>query len=237
MPITAWAKAEPMWANWTRCSGPTHGVGADIEQQDRPLARIGQRQGQGRTVDAAVTAQMKQPSGQRRSGRSPGHEGLRTTVRHRAGRLDDRGLGRGADRVGRIGLLGDRDRGVDHLDAGRHGSDLVSRAEEQNPDPVGGRARSARRYFPGAEIRPAGVHGDGHHGTTLCDRLVPIRDDHLASLVVPADGADAVGKARAVAMGTRVVRRRFDLMLRTTLRGPRVGLLLLGDGHGGQCSP
>ena len=35
MPITAWAKAEPMWANWTRCSGRQRHVGADVEQQDR----------------------------------------------------------------------------------------------------------------------------------------------------------------------------------------------------------
>src|SRR6185312_12731984 len=60
------------------------------------------------------------------------------------------------------------------------------------------------------------------------DVLVPGRDDYLAALIAAAYGADPVREARAVALRARVVGRRADLVLRATLRGPRVGLLLLG---------
>src|SRR5690348_6714309 len=65
------------------------------------------------------------------------------------------------------------------------------------------------------------------------DVLVPVRDDYLAPLIAAAYRADPVREARAVALRARVVRRRADLVLGATLRGPRVGLLLLRDGHAG----
>src|SRR6202012_2422188 len=68
------------------------------------------------------------------------------------------------------------------------------------------------------------------------DVLVPLRDDYLAALVAAAHGADAVRKARAVALRAGVVRRRADLVLRAALGGPRMGLLLLRYGHAGQCN-
>ncbi len=57
------------------------------------------------------------------------------------------------------------------------------------------------------------------------------RDD-LAARVVPADGADAMGPAGAVALRAGVDRRGDDLVLRAALRRAAVGLLLLGYGHG-----
>src|SRR5690242_20575969 len=101
--------------------------------------------------------------------------------------------------------------------------------------------RSAARAAPAAtsagprSAPPASTATVTTAGTSV-DVLVPLRDDYLAPLIAAAYGADPVRKARAVALRARVVGRRADLVLRATLRGPRVGLLLLGDGHVGQCN-
>ena len=55
----------------------------------------------------------------------------------------------------------------------------------------------------------------------------------FATAVEPAIAADAVGTARLSALRAVVDRGRRDLMLRPTLRGARVRLLLLRDGHDG----
>src|SRR5512132_2519217 len=55
--------------------------------------------------------------------------------------------------------------------------------------------------------------------------------DRLTACVVPAVRADAVRELRLLALRARVVRRRFALPRRAALRGPRLALLLLGDGH------
>ena len=167
----------------------------------------------------------------------PDTKRLRPTVGDRAGRLDDRRLGRRADRVRGIGLLGDRDR---------------ARRRPRRPAgtaPISAAGPNSRTRIPSAAARAApaatsrGPRSAPPASTATVttralsgDRLVPIRNDDLAALVAAAHGADAVGKPRAVALRARVVGRRVDLVLRTALRGPRVGLLLLGDGHGGQCS-
>src|SRR5439155_20858729 len=55
--------------------------------------------------------------------------------------------------------------------------------------------------------------------------------DRLEAGVVPAVPADAVRKLRLFALRACAVRRRFAFPGRTTLRGPRLALLLLRDGH------
>src|SRR5439155_12308227 len=55
--------------------------------------------------------------------------------------------------------------------------------------------------------------------------------DRLAAGVVPAVPADAMRKLRLFALRACAVRRRFALPGRTTLRGSRLALLLLRDGH------
>src|SRR3954464_1907782 len=61
--------------------------------------------------------------------------------------------------------------------------------------------------------------------------IVVVHVHDLATAVEPAMRAHAVGTARPVALRAAVDRGRGDLVLRPPLRGARVRLLLLGDGH------
>src|ERR1700760_3339976 len=61
--------------------------------------------------------------------------------------------------------------------------------------------------------------------------VVVVHVHDLAPRVEPAVRADPVRTARAAALRARVHRGRGDLVLRAALRGARVRLLLLGDGH------
>jgi len=62
-------------------------------------------------------------------------------------------------------------------------------------------------------------------------RVVHVHD--FATAVEPAVAAHAVRTARLSALRAVVDRGRRDLVLRPTLRGARVRLLLLRDGHDG----
>src|SRR3954451_574751 len=61
--------------------------------------------------------------------------------------------------------------------------------------------------------------------------IVVVHVHDLATAVEPAMRAHAVGTARPVALRAAVDRGRGDLVLRPPLRGARVRLLLLRDGH------
>ena len=143
IPSTAWANADPMCANWTRCSGRQVTLAPTSSSRTGDAAGVRQRQRERRPVDAAVAPEVEQRGRERRAGRAAGHERLRAAVGDRAGRLDDRRLRRRAHRVRGVGLLGDRDRGVDDLDAVRH------RVRSRRP------GRTAARWMPSAAARAA----------------------------------------------------------------------------------
>ncbi len=222
-----------MCANWTRCSGRQR-----RSRRRRAAARAGaghrHRQRQRRAVDAAVAPQVEQPGGQRRTGRAAGDERMRAALGDRPGGLDDRRLGRRAHGERRIGGLGDRDRRVDDLDA-------IGRTRRSRP-----RVRTGARAMPPAAARCApaatsrGPRSAPPASTATVIIVAGIRStcsqrpgDNLAALVAAAHRAHAMWQPGAVALRAGVVARRADLVLRSTLRGPGVGLLLLGDGHRG----
>ena len=138
-------------------------VGADVEQQDRRAAGVGQRQRQRRPVHATIPPEVEQRGRQRRPGRAAGHECLGAAFGYRPSRLDDRRLGRCSHGVRGLGLLGDRDGSVHDLDPGGHGADLARRAEQHHPDALLGRPSSARRDLARAEVGSARVDGDCDH--------------------------------------------------------------------------
>jgi hypothetical protein len=150
--------------------GPDLDVGAAVEQQER-LARHRHEHRQRRPVDAAGALHVEQPGRERRARRAARHERLRAPVGDRVHRLDDRGLGRRPHRARGIRGLGDRDRSVDYLDAGR-GLDLARGPEQEHADrAVGSRQRRAARDLGGTGIGPVGVERDrqrlsGHCRTT-----------------------------------------------------------------------
>ena len=63
--------------------------------------------------------------------------------------------------------------------------------------------------------------------------IVVVHVHDLATAVEPAVRAHAVRTPRPAALRAAVHRGRGDLVLRPSLRGARVRLLLLRDGHGG----
>ena len=86
------------------------------------------------------------PGGERRAGRAGADERLGAAVGDRPRGLHDRGLGRRARRVHRVGGLGDRHRRVDHLDARRAAS----------PSSGGGAEQEHARALAGGERAPGG---------------------------------------------------------------------------------
>src|SRR5579875_162704 len=107
----------------------------------------------------------------------------------------------------------------------------ISRAGPNSSTPI---PCAAARSAPAATSRgPRSAPPASTATVTIARRSVGFagRRDHLAPLVVAAHGAHAVGQARAVALRARVVARRAQLVLRATLRGARMRLLLLGYRH------
>ena len=231
-PITAWANAEPMCANWTRCSGRQVTLAPDVEEQHRGRARHRDRQRQRRPVDPAIAAQVEQPGGEGRAGRAAGDQRLGTAVGHGLGGLDDRGLRGGADRKRRVGGLGDRDR------ARRRPRPRRGRLRSPPRDRTGSRGcRPARRSAaPAATSAGPRSAPPASTATVTIDAATQRVGSSAGAIdltpaVAAADGADAVGSPGAVALRALVVGRCRDLVLGAALGRARVGLLLLGDGH------
>src|SRR5436190_721915 len=87
------------------------------------------------------------------------------------------------------------------------------------------RSSGSRNETPSARSSASSRCSTGASLTRLLDL------DRLTSCVVPAICADAVRELRLLALRACVVRRRFALPGCAALRGPRLALLLLGDGH------
>ena len=86
--------------------------------------------------------------------------------------IEDSGLrARGG---GRVGLLGDRQRGVDDLDPGPGGAELGGGTEQQDADALGGGDVRALGDLGGTEVGAVGVDGDDRHVMRL-DGKLPVR--------------------------------------------------------------
>ena len=250
------ASAAPMKPNCTRCSGRTStfaptstmitgwsGTGTGIASAGRwmPRARrmLKRPAASAGPVDPPETNASASPSATARAARTIEASGRR------------------ADRRDRVGRLRDRHRGVDDLDA--RGAGPISSAgpyrRTRTPCDAASAAPSATsdgprsaplastatvmliggRLLSGADS-PTGACAPGRAGRAatwlvLVVVIVIVHVHDLAPGVGPAHRADPVRQARAVALRARVVRRRGDLVVRATLRGAAVRLLLLGDGH------
>ena len=109
-------------------------------------------------------------------------------------------------------------------------ADAGSGTEEQHPHPG-----AARTLGDGGRPLVGAVRVDRDHGLRIVG-VVRAPHDDLTPGVGTAVGADAVREPRLVAARAVAQVRRFDLVLRPALVGPRVGLSLLGDGHGARQS-
>ena len=158
--------------------GPHLDVRAAVQQQER-AARHRHERGERRAVDAAGAFHMEQPGRERGAGGAAGDERVGPAGGDGADGLDDRGVGLRAHGARGIGGLGDRDRGVDDLDAvGR--LDLGGRAEHEHPELAGrGGERGAARDLGGTGVGAVGVEGDRQllsSGHGRCDLVVDHQD-------------------------------------------------------------
>ena len=97
---------------------------------------------------------------QRGAGAAGAHERLRAAFGDGPRGLHDRGLGRCARGLHRVGRLGDRDRRVDDLDARGQLAELGRRAEQQHARALAGRERARRGDLAGSEVGAVAVDRD-----------------------------------------------------------------------------
>ena len=128
------------------------------------------------------------------------------------------GLLAGLDRLGGVHDLGVRAGASPSSAAGPNSS--TGTPERRAPSATAAGPRSAP--FASTAITGLLVVGD-----------VPLLHDDLTAGVGAAVGADAMREAWRVAARAVAQARGIDLVLGATLVGPRVGLSLLGNGHGG----
>ena len=129
----------------------------------------------------------------------------------------------------RVGVLRDRERGVDDLDAVAGPAEVRRGAEQQHAHALrGGEARGGGNLSR-SEIGAVGVDRDDRHLSVVVIVVVLARSDDLATRVRAAHRAHAMRPAGALAARARVDRGRSHLVLRAALGGAAVRLLLLWE--------
>ena len=184
-PTTRSAKIAPIRAYCDEVLGRRVGVGADVEEHERP-ARADHLHGQGRAIDAGEPPDSEDGGGHRRAGVARGHHGVRASVPDEVTRDGDR----------RVLLLAQGEGGMlvhlddlarrDDLDVRRqlardlrdpravtHEEDVVLGMGPGVIESAGndlGRAVVATHRVD-REANPAGAGGDGHVPTAWKERL------------------------------------------------------------------
>ena len=162
-PCTTLASAAPMNANWTRCSARTS-VFAPTSTSVTGIARDRDLRGERGAQDPAVALDVEQPGGERGAGRAGGDERVGVAGGHGPGGAHDRGLRVRAGGGGGVGLLGDRQRRVDDLDARAGVAHLGGGAEQQHAHALAGGEVGALGHLRGTEVGAVGVDGDDRDG-------------------------------------------------------------------------
>ena len=160
-PSTASLKAAPRKANWTRCWARTSTL-APTSRKSTGLPGTGSRTASAgrctpfRRLRPKVAAAIVAPVEPWLTSASA------LPLGDVAGGAHDRGLGPGAHRGHRVLLVADRLLGRHHLDPlGPVEAELPGRAEDADPDPVGGGGASALGQSLEALLGAEPVEGDG----------------------------------------------------------------------------
>ena len=230
-PPTASMNAAPMCANWTRCSGRTStlapasssrnglpGTGTMIASAGRctPRARlkVNSEAASAAPVEPPLTSASASPAATAATARTIEDSGVRRTARAGSGSL-----------------------------AIETGASTTETPSGTGPISAAGPNRSTRTPPAAARAAPratsAGPRSAPLTSTATVMRsvivivIVVVHVHDLATGVEPAVRAHAVRTARPAALRAAVHRGSGDLVLRPSLRGTCVRLLLLGDGHVG----
>ena len=205
-------------------------VGARVEQQER-LAGDRDDDRQRGPVHAAGALEGEQRGGERRAGRAAADQRVGLARRDRGDRAHDRRLGRAPDRARRVGVLGDRDRRVDDRHALGRPAPIAAAGPNRTTRTPPAAARAAPRATSAGPWSAPLTSTATVTGSVIVIVIVVVHVHDLAPAVEPAVRAHAMRTPRPAALRAAVHRGSGDLVLRASLRGARVRLLLLGDGH------
>src|SRR3954447_14405101 len=227
-PRTASMNAAPMCANWTRCSGRTStlapasksrngapGTGTMMASAGRctPRARLNVNSdaASAAPVEPPLTSASASPSATARTARTIEESGLPRTARAGSGSL---AIETGASTTSTPGTS----------PSSAAGPYRITRIPPAA-------ARAAPRATSTGPLSAPLTSTATVTGSVVVIVIVVVHVHDLAPGVEPAMRADPVRTARPVALRAAVHRRSSDLVLCPALRGARVRLLLLGNGH------